>query len=583
VVLLVWIAIASAEAPQKRVLVLYSTRPDAQIVVVGDRELVRTLGDGHPRGVDYYSEFIDQVRFSHPQDEAAFRDSLGLKYANHRFDLVIAVGDATLDFVEKHRDALFTDVPLVFFANRPPSRRAANTTGLIVELNLAATIDLALTLQPDIRRVFVITSDGLFEESARAQLGRFKPRLDIEFLSGLTTEDLASRLAALPDRSIVYYLVVGRDGARQNFHPLDYLDVVTAVANAPVYSWVDSTIGHGVVGGSLKVQEQQMRAIGALALRVLRGEQADSIPLSSPDLNVNQLDWRQLRRWGISEERVPAGTIVRFREQTSWERYGRYVLGAAAALLIQAALIASLLYQRTIRLRAERQVRGSQAALGASHERIRDLGARLLNAQESERARVARELHDDIGQQVAILQIDLELLSRRVHGGTARMVDVVLGRTAHIAKSTHDLSHRLHPAKLQLIGLVAAIEGLRREMSQLGVDITFTHGDVSAMVPEVTLCIFRVVQEALQNAVRHGRARAVTVHLDRLTSLTLTIVDDGVGFDVATAWGKGLGLISMRERVQAIGGTFQVRSAPNAGTQLMIMVPTSMKRESLAG
>ena len=147
---------------------------------------------------------------------------------------------------------------------------------------------------------------------------------------------------------------------------------------------------------------------------MLRGEPADSIPTSSPSLNVSQVDWRQLRRWGISEARVPAGTLVRFREPSAWDRYRIYILGAVAVLLAQTALIAGLLVQRARRRQAEEQVRGSQAELRTSYERIRDLGARLLNAQETERSRIARELHDDISQQLALLEIDLELLSGAV-------------------------------------------------------------------------------------------------------------------------------------------------------------------------
>ena len=92
----------------------------------------------------------------------------------------------------------------------------------------------------------------------------------------------------MPPRSLVYYLVVERDGAQRNFHPLDYLDRVTAIANAPVYSWVDSAMGHGIVGGSLKSQVGEAQAVGGLALRVLRGEAADSIPQPTADLNVHR-------------------------------------------------------------------------------------------------------------------------------------------------------------------------------------------------------------------------------------------------------------------------------------------------------
>ena len=229
--------------------------------------------------------------------------------------------------------------------------------------------------------------------------------------------------------------------------------------------------------------------------------------------------------------------------------------------------------QAARRRQAEEQARASQAELRTSYERIRDLGGRLLSAQEAERSRIARELHDDISQQVALLAIDLELLrglSEERPNEADRLGREALDRLEGIARSVHDLSHRLHPAKLRLIGLVAALDGLQRELSQPDLAIRFTHDNVPPALPhELTLCLFRIVQEALRNAVKHSAARTVLVHLqgDR-DGLVLTITDDGKGFDISTVWGRGLGLISMRERLDAIGGTLEIRSKPGEGTRV---------------
>ena len=127
-------------------------------------------------------------------------------------------------------------------------------------------------------------------------------------------------------------------------------------------------------------------------------------------------------------------------------------------------------------------MRASQAELRTSYERVRDLGARLLRAQDTERARIARELHDDISQQVALLEIDLELLSG-ADRGLAGGLEETLNRAHGIARSVHDLSHRLHPAKLRLIGLVSALHGLQRELSRSDLAITFTHDRRSVDAP----------------------------------------------------------------------------------------------------
>jgi signal transduction histidine kinase len=566
----------SAAGRQKQVLVLYATRRDAQIVTVGERELPRILDAGLHESLDYYSEYIDRGRFQDPEYRSAVRDFLRLKYRDHHFDVVIAMQDIALAFASGSREALFPGTPVVFFSAAPVAERAENSTGVVAGVNLIGTIKLATTLQPDVRNVFVVSGsdrdDQAYEVLARNQFRPLEQELTFTYLSGLPTTDLERQLASLPAHSIVYYLVVNQDGDRENVNPLAYLDHVAAAANAPVYSWVDSTMDHGVVGGSLKDQTAQTRAVAGLALRVLRGEPADGIPTSSPNLNVDQVDWRQLKKWGISEALVPAGALVRFRNPSTWDRYHYYILSAVGLVLAQSALIAGLLVHRARRRRAEEQVRSGQVELQESYARIHDLGGRLLNAQEGERARIARELHDDIGQQIALLAIDLELLS--ASNPTTLAVDA-LSRAQGVARSVHDLSHRLHPAKLRLIGLVAALTGLQHEPSHSGIPTTFTHDNVPrSLPPDVTLCLFRIVQEALQNAMKYSGAHMVSVHLSGTPDgLVLTVDDDGRGFEVDTAWGTGLGLMSMSERVEAVGGTLQVRSQPGAGTHLEVKVP----------
>ena len=566
-------------ADQKQVLVVYSTRRDAQVAVLGDRDLPRMLEAGLGGDLDFYSEYVDLARASDPAYQSAFGEFLRSKYRAQRFDVVVAIQDVAVNFVSERRDDLFPGTPLVFVATPGPSTRIANSTGVTVPLRLDDTLALAVQLQPDLRNVFVVSGadprDQVYEQLARAQTQSNGSGLAFTYLSGLPTRALEVRLSALPEHSAIYYLLVNRDGAGARFHPLDYLDRLAAVANAPIYSWVDSALDHGILGGSLKSLDAQTQAVGNLALRVLRGERADDIPVTEVNLNVNQVDWRQMRRWGIDEARLPQGTLIRFRAPSIWDRYRIYILGAGAILLAQTALIAALLVQGRWRRQAEREVRRSHGELRTSYERIRDLVSRLLTAQDTERSRIARELHDDISQQLALLSIDLELLSGAAPTDHDRLSVEALNRAQDIAKSIHDLSHRLHPAKLRLIGLVPALEGLRHELSRSEIAITFTHDAVPATLPqELTLSLFRVAQEALQNAVKYSKAREIRLHLGSThEGLVLVVADDGVGFDVEAAWGRGLGLVSISERLEAIGGTLAIQSTPGNGTHLSVKVP----------
>ena len=268
---------------------------------------------------------------------------------------------------------------------------------------------------------------------------------------------------------------------------------------------------------------------------------------------------------------------MRYRDPSAWDRYRGYIVGAAALVLAQAALIAGLLLQADRRRQAEKRLRSSQEQLRTSYDRIRDLGRRLLAAQEEEHSRLARELHDDVSQQLSVLSIDLEMLS---HGGPDRQTDRerlahhALDRAEGVARSLRNLSHRLHPASLRLTGVVPALGGLQRDLSTAETAITFTHEDAPVALPQdVALCLFRVAQEALHNAIKHSGATAVSVHLKGTQDrLVLTISDDGRGFDVEAARG-GLGLISMEERVEQIGGTLRIRSQRGGGTHLEVSTP----------
>ena len=571
-----------AQDGQKKVLVLYSTGRDAAISLAGERELPRLLDRGLERRLDYHSEYIDAGRFSDPAYQAGLRDFLRLKYGSQSLDVVVAVLDVAVTFLEKYRDELFPGTPVVFFSHRPLPRRLPNSTGAVNQLDFGRTMALATTLQPEVEEVFVITGAGardeLLERQARAQLAAFEPRVRVTYLSGLPTPALEQRLASLPPRSIVYYVLVYQDGSGANFQPVDYLDRIQPHSVRPIYSWVDSTIGHGVVGGSMQRLDDQIATVASLALRVLAGESADAIPLVAFDGHINQIDWRELQRWGIDDSRIPAGTAIRFRPTGLWAQYKRYIVGTIVVLLAQTALIAGLLVQASRRRRAEAQLRRSQADLLRSTERIHDLGRRLLTAQETERSRIARELHDDVSQQMALLSVDLQLLASAAHDPeTGRQADEALGRLDSIARTVHDLSHRLHPAKLRLIGLIPALSGIQRELSRPGFTVAFSHRDVPAALPhDLTLCLFRVVQEALQNAAKHSGARTVTMDLrGGPASLTLTIVDDGTGFDVDAVWGQGLGLVSMSERLESVGGTLTIRSQPGEGTRLEIVAPVA--------
>jgi PAS domain S-box-containing protein len=206
----------------------------------------------------------------------------------------------------------------------------------------------------------------------------------------------------------------------------------------------------------------------------------------------------------------------------------------------------------------------------------RRLTSRLVAAQESERSRIARELHDDLGQRLALLAAALMAAERK------RRADFkdVHRQLREITAAAHALSHRLHPGKLKLIGLVKTLQSLSQDVSsEFGLKVAF---DADGMLLDVTgdtaLCLFRVAQEALQNAVKHSGAHSIRVHIARDgMQVRLHVTDDGRGFQLRAEQSEGLGLLTMRERVELMRGTLKIRTAHDRGTTIEAVIPASDK------
>jgi PAS domain S-box-containing protein len=224
-----------------------------------------------------------------------------------------------------------------------------------------------------------------------------------------------------------------------------------------------------------------------------------------------------------------------------------------------------------------------------SEEALLDMSGRLIAAHEEERARIARELHDDLSQRMALLQISLEEFEHETHRLSAdakQRLHNIAGIATEVSSDIHNLSHELHPSKLDSLGLVAAVGGLSREITkQHGLKVQFTHSQVNQWIPkDVTLCLFRVVQEALRNAVNHSGSAEAQVALSGYGDrIELSVSDTGSGFDPEIVRGMaGIGLISMQERVRLVGGNISIESQISHGTRIYVRVPLAMSSDSRA-
>ena len=237
----------------------------------------------------------------------------------------------------------------------------------------------------------------------------------------------------------------------------------------------------------------------------------------------------------------------------------------------------------TERRNAEDQIRESRAALEASHREIQQLAGRLIEAQDAERARIARDLHDDVSQQLAGLSIALSGLKRRmdelnVSDELRTDLRALHERTTALAQNVRHLSHDLHPTVLRHAGLVAALTSYCAEVerSHGTASKCSAEGDLGSIAPEVALCLYRIAQEGLRNVVAHAGASRADVRLLRSgDEVELTVTDNGSGFDVASSLerGRGLGLVSIAERVRLARGTFGITAESKKGTCVRVRIP----------
>jgi PAS domain S-box-containing protein len=213
-----------------------------------------------------------------------------------------------------------------------------------------------------------------------------------------------------------------------------------------------------------------------------------------------------------------------------------------------------------------------------AQEALEKMGGKLIEAQEEERSRIARELHDDICQRLALLSMELEQANRGSTDSVSSLkIEEIRRHCAQIAGDVQALSHRLHSSKLEYLGLAAAIRSFCREFSQQhDVTVQFVDENVPGFLPrDVSLSLFRVTQEALQNALKHSGERRFAVSLRGLANeIQLEVSDNGAGFDVEGAKpDRGLGLVSMEERVHLVHGMFTIESVANSGTKILVRVP----------
>jgi signal transduction histidine kinase len=312
-----------------------------------------------------------------------------------------------------------------------------------------------------------------------------------------------------------------------------------------------------------RVQNHAVRFDGSAGPAGIRVKVMPSAEGSSIALLVN---WPGSRRWETNKGQ-PAGTELFYQQMGFWERNRPSILVALGAFIALSLLLGRLMVETGKRRVAE--------------SALKDVSRYLIGTAEQERRRIARELHDDVNQKMALLSIELDRLQSDIafsHPALRERLSHLLRDANAISSDISRVSHELHSSALEFLGLVPALRRLCRDFSEHhDTHVAFKAAEATGVIsPELSLCLFRIAQECLTNVARHSGARSVDVQLMRqgIHGLQLTVIDDGRGFDASKVDEKGgLGIISMRERLRLVGGHLTLRTAPSEGTYVAAWAP----------
>jgi signal transduction histidine kinase len=409
-----------------RVLVLYQQQAETQPMIDFAQQLRLTISTGLGSPVEFYQETLDFDRFTGLEESPPLADYLTDKYRQFGIDVVIPVGGRALKFATDQLGRVLPNVPIVFalcaMPQTDPAAQPANVTGRIAPASrFAPTLEMARRLQPDAQRVVVVGGAGPADSTsvaavvtAAATLG---DSLELAILQGLPLDQLLPRLRRIPPRSIVVFANYRLDGRGHAFEPLDVVGSIAHAASGPMYTQLASYVGEGVVGGSVLRFDDEAVRTGRLVVRVVRRRPGERMPPVELMANSFVADWRQLRRWGLSEARLPPGTELLFREPTLWQRYRTVVLVALGVMAAELLLIGSLLVERRRRKRAQLLAEEQQRRVEETRRQVAHMGRVALVGE------LAATMSHDLRQPLAAIRMNAEAGARFVARETGQFGD----------------------------------------------------------------------------------------------------------------------------------------------------------------
>ena len=565
------VAWGTLSAP-KRVLLVFDSEIYSAASPKVQKGILSRLRSDLGEDTQFFAEQLESNRLPEFSEQAL--SWVRTRYTNQQIDVVIFVGETLKE--------ILPGVPTVYllFAPIDPSHEPLTQPGKVAvhfQVDFRRTITAARRLRPDAERVVVIAGAGYGDPVLLGEVRNQLNGLDIpvQYVDNADLNALEKLVAQLPPKSLVYVITYSHDGKGNIYETPNVVASLSPISTAPIYVAAETSIGHGAVGGYVVNFEKVGATVADIAVQAMEGNAPTEI-LVPPDKTASYVfDWRELKRWNFTEQDLPPGSEVDFRTPTLWEEYRWRIIGILVLLVSQSILIVGLLIHRNHRKKAEAS--------------LRDMTGRLLESQDEERRRIARDLHDGTGQHLSGMALTLGQVLADFPPGHDRLRTLL--QDSHVASrqaldEIRTVSYVLHPPILDGLGLVPALrwylDGLQKRTN---LKITFAAPeDLSRLSPEAERAMFRIVQESVTNVLRHSGGTVMKVELSNgAKTVTLKIEDNGRGMSAAQlshvegAATLGVGIAGMRERVRQLGGAFKIESSVQ-GTNVTATVPLDQER-----
>ena len=585
----------------KRVLLLYYSFPTNLVYAKTIRaQLERQI----PGALELYDAPL--MPASNESAEERYADYLDAHFRDHRPDLVVAIGGGAMTVFRRYRNRVASSTALLAVMDEQQIARAnlaANDASVGSSTNLNAIVENILQVLPETRNVAVVIGNSRGEKywlkRMRIAFAPFSARVSFTWFNDLSVDDMLNRAATLPPKSAIFFysLVIDDTGA---LHQEDIVfSKFRAVANAPIFTWYDAYFGNGIVGGPLISIRDRTQKITNVAMRILRGETPGQIVTPSAAFGVPKFDWREMQRWGISEDRLPLGSAVYYRDPTAWERYRWQIAIIAGALLLQTLLIVGLFYERHRRREAEvasrqhlselahmnRNSTAGELSASIAHEITQPLAAIMTNGKAG--LHWLAKAKPDLDQVRASFEA---VIAATYHAGN------VIRAIRSMFKKSDEERVAVNPNRLVQEVLELLRVNLRRRRisveTRLSADLPEIMGN-RVQLQQVILNLLVNAVDAMDSMTDRDRMLKITANRQEHSGVLITVEDSGPGiapenierifepFYTTKAQGMGMGLTICRSIVEAHGGSLVADPSRLGGLAMRISLPASANARTL--